>query len=256
MAINKDSMLGTMLFTVVLCLLCSFMITGTAEVLKERKLAKKRDELKRYVLVAANIDISGDNDFRDIFESSVTPMLVDLDTGEAVTNDAVMDFDDRMAAINPETSRKPKKDSAKIKRRADKARVFKVYNAQRELVSVVVPVHGKGLWSIIYGFIAVKPDLNTIENVVFYEHGETPGIADFVSAPEWISKWHGKEVFNDDGKIALRILKGNAKEGDVHGIDGVSGATKTARGIQRAVTFWFGKEGYQAFFDKLKASEV
>ncbi len=255
MAFNKDSLVGTMLFTLVLCLLCSFMITGTAEVLKERKLAKKRDELKRYVLMAANVDTAG-KDFRDIFETSVTPMLVDLDSGDAVTNDSVMDFDDRMAAINPETSRKPKKDSAKIKRRANQARVFKVYNDKRELVSVVVPVHGKGLWSIIYGFIAVKPDLNTIENVVFYEHGETPGIGDFVSAPEWVGKWHGKQVFNDDGKIALRIHKGSAKKGDIHGIDGVSGATKTARGIQRAVTFWFGKEGYQAFFDKLKASEV
>ena len=67
MAFKKDSFLGTMIFTVTLCLLCSFMITGTAELLKERKLVKKRDELKRNILIAADVDIA-DKDFRAIFD--------------------------------------------------------------------------------------------------------------------------------------------------------------------------------------------
>ncbi|GGI77126.1 Na(+)-translocating NADH-quinone reductase subunit C [Shewanella gelidii] len=256
MAFNKDSIMGTMIFTISLSLLCSFMITGTAEILKERKLAKKRDELKRYVLTAANVDLDGEQSFQELFDELVTPMLVDLDTGEMDSNDAVMDFDERMAAINPDTSRKPKKDTAKIKRRANQVRVFKVADKDGQLAHVVVPVHGKGLWSIIYGYVAVKADLNTIENVVFYEHGETPGIGDFVSAPDWVKQWHGKQVFDASGDVAFRIVKGGAEDGDIHGVDSVSGATKTARGIQRAVTFWFGREGYQTFFDKLKASEV
>ncbi|WP_299793368.1 Na(+)-translocating NADH-quinone reductase subunit C [uncultured Shewanella sp.] len=256
MAFKKDTVLGTMIFTVTLCLLCSFMITGTADLLKERKLAKKRDELKRYVLMAADVDIGGDKDFRAIFEKSVTPMLVELDTGAVTTEGEIMDFDDRMAAINPKTSRKPKKDTAKIKSRADQARVFKVFDDSGKLSSVVVPVYGKGLWSIIYGFVAVKPDMNTIENVVFYEHGETPGIGDFLDDSEWTGKFQGKQLFDAKGKVAFRVVKGGAKEGDVHGVDAVSGATMTGRGVQRSIQFWFGKEGFQTFFNKLKASEV
>lgn len=258
MALKKDSVMGTMIFTITLCLLCSFMITGTAELLKERKLVKKRDELKRYVLIASDTDIQGDKDFRAIFEKSVTPLLIDIDSGEIEPKERieVMDFDERMAAINPDKSRKPKKDTARIRSRADEVRVFKVFNEQGELSSVVMPIYGKGLWSIIYGYVALKPDFNTIENVVFYEHGETPGIGDFLNETEWTDKFRGKQIFDAKGKVALKVVKGGAKEGDVSGVDAVSGATMTGRGVQRSIQFWFGDEGFKTFLDKLKASEA
>lgn len=256
MTFKKDSFVGTMIFTVTLCLLCSFMITGTAELLKERKLVKKRDELKRNVLIAADVDIA-DKDFRAIFDKDVKSMLVSLDTGVVETNAEVLDFDERMAAINPETSSKleRKKDKAKIKTRADQARVFKVFDDNGTLTSVVVPIYGKGLWSMIYGYVALQSDFNTIENVVFYEHGETPGIGDFLNDPDWTDKWHGKQIFDASGKVSFKIVKGGAKAGDVHGVDAVSGATMTGRGVQRSVQFWFGAQGFEMFFNKLKASE-
>ncbi|AQS37420.1 NADH:ubiquinone oxidoreductase, Na(+)-translocating, C subunit [Shewanella psychrophila] len=258
MALKKDSVVGTMIFIISLSLLCSFMITGTAELLKERKLVKKRDELKRYVLMASDVDIQGEKDFRTIFEKSVTPVIINLDSGEieALERTQVMDFDERMAAINPEKSRKPKKDTARIRSRADEVRVFKVFDEQGELSSVVMPIYGKGLWSIIYGYVALKPDFNTIENIVFYEHGETPGIGDFLNETEWTDKFRGKQIFDDKGKAVLKIVKGGAKEGDIHGVDAVSGATMTGRGVQRSIQFWFGNEGFKVFLDKLKASEV
>lgn len=258
MALKKDSVMGTMVFIVTLSLLCSFMITGTAELLKERKLVKKRDELKRYVLMAADVDISGDKDFRAIFEKSVTPILIDIESGaiEPKERIEVMDFDERMAAINPEKSRKPKKDTARIRSRADEVRVFKVFDDQGQLSSVVMPIYGKGLWSIIYGYVALKPDFNTIENIVIYEHGETPGIGDFLNDPEWTDKFRDKLVFDEAGKVALKVVKGGAKEGDVSGVDAVSGATMTGRGVQRSIQFWFGEEGFKTFLDKLKASEA
>ncbi|MCE9678122.1 Na(+)-translocating NADH-quinone reductase subunit C [Shewanella sp. AS1] len=255
MAFKKDSIVGTMIFTIILCLSCSFMITGTAEILKERKLAKKRDELKRNVLIAADVELAG-QDFRQVFDASVTPILVELDTGKVDTSTNALDFDDRMAAINPETSMKPKKDTAKIKTRANVARVFKVFDEQGQLHAVVMPIYGKGLWSMIYGFVALKPDYNTIENVVFYEHGETPGIGDFIEDPEWTNKLKGKQLFDENGHVKFKIVKGGAKPGDLHGVDAVSGATMTGRGVQRAIEFWFGNEGFETFLQKLKASEV
>lgn len=260
MALKKDSVVGTMIFIITLSLLCSFMITGTAELLKERKLVKKRDELKRYVLMASDVNIQGDKDFRAIFEKSVTPVIINLDSGEIQLKERVevMDFDERMAAINPETSHKleKKKDKAKIKTRADEVRVFKVFDDKGELSSVVMPIYGKGLWSIIYGYLALKPDFNTIENIVFYEHGETPGIGDFLNETQWTDKFRGKQIFDAKGKPVLKIVKGGAKEGDIHGVDAVSGATMTGRGVQRSIQFWFGSEGFKVFLDKLKASEV
>ena len=252
MAIKKDTVTGTMIFIIVLSLICSFMITGTAEILKERKLAKKRDEVKQFVLKAAGIDIS-QGDFSDLFEQRVQPKMVNLASGQVTEKTNLLDYDERMAAINPETSTKPKKDIAKIKTMATDIRIFEVYDTNGQLSSIVMPIYGKGLWSIIYGYMAIKPDLNTIENIVFYEHGETPGIADFVTDPQWLTLWQGKKLFDAKGKMAIKVIKGGAKEGDVHGIDGVSGATRTGVGIQRLVEFWFGVEGYQTYLHAIAA---
>lgn len=251
MAFKKDSVMGTMVFIISLSLVCSFMITGTAEILKERKLVKKRDEVQQFVLRAA--DIATDADFREVFAARVQPKIVNIENGEYVERENILDFDERMAAINPDTSRKPKKDTAKIKTRADIVRIFEVYDESGKLTSMVMPIYGKGLWSMIYGYLAVEPDLNTIKNIVFYEHGETPGIADFVTDPQWNALWIGKKLFDDQGKIAIKVVKGGAKAGDIHGIDGVSGATRTGVGIQKAVEFWFGVEGYQTFLNRFAA---
>lgn len=258
MAFKKDTVMGTMIFTVTLCLLCSFMITGTAELLKERKLAKQRDEIKRFVLIASNVEVAEGQDFRSVFDERVTPKLINLNTGdaEAMATADIMNFDERMAAINPQTATKPKKDTARIRSRAQDVRVFEVRDGQGKLASIVLPVYGKGLWSMIYGYVAVEADLNTIENVVFYEHGETPGIGDFLNDPEWTDKFQGKQLFDDKGKVSFSVVKGGAKAGDIHGVDAVSGATMTGRGVQRAIQFWFGTEGFQVFFDKIRASEA
>jgi Na+-transporting NADH:ubiquinone oxidoreductase subunit C len=254
MAFKKDSVAGTMVFIIILSLVCSFMITGTVEILKERKLAKKREEVQQYVLKAAGIDIS-QGDFSELFTQRVQPKMVNLATGKVTEKANLLDFDGRMAAINPETSTKPKKDIAKIKTMATDIRIFEVYDTKGQLASIVMPIYGKGLWSIIYGYMAIKPDLNTIENIVFYEHGETPGIADFITDPQWLALWQGKTLFDAKGNIAIKVIKGGAKDGDIHGIDGVSGATRSGVGIQRLVEFWFGVEGYQTYLHTLAAAE-
>ncbi|QBF83610.1 Na(+)-translocating NADH-quinone reductase subunit C [Shewanella maritima] len=253
MALNKDSVLGTMVFVISLSLVCSFMITGTAEVLKERKLVKKRNELQQIVLSAAGVDSNAGN-FQTLFADRVKPKLLTLETGELSEQENILDFDERMAAINPETSTKPKKDLAKIKRRANQVRVFEVYDESGKLSRLVLPIYGKGLWSILYGYVAIEPDFNTVGSITFYEHGETPGIADFVTDPDWLGKWQGKQVFDSKGKVAIKVIKGGAKEGDVHGVDGVSGATRTGVGIQKAVHFWFGPEGYQPYLNQLASA--
>jgi Na+-transporting NADH:ubiquinone oxidoreductase subunit C len=254
MAFKKDTVAGTMVFIIILSLVCSFMITGTVEILKERKLAKKREEVQQYVLKAADIDIS-QGDFSELFTQRVQPKMVNLATGKVTEKANLLDFDGRMAAINPETSTKPKKDIAKIKTMATDIRIFEVYDTKGQLASIVMPIYGKGLWSIIYGYMAIKPDLNTIENIVFYEHGETPGIADFITDPQWLALWQGKTLFDAKGNIAIKVIKGGAKDGDIHGIDGVSGATRSGVGIQRLVAFWFGVEGYQTYLHTLAAAE-
>jgi Na+-transporting NADH:ubiquinone oxidoreductase subunit C len=120
---------------------------------------------------------------------------------------------------------------------------------------VILPIYGKGLWSTLYGFLALGKDLNTVEGITFYEHGETPGLGGEVDNPNWKALWKGKMAFDDAGTVALTVIKGKvdpSEENARYQIDGLSGSTLTTRGLDAMVKFWLGDQGYGAFLKQLK----
>ena len=74
---------------------------------------------------------------------------------------------------------------AKIGRRANLATVYLVSDDNGVLQRIIIPVHGAGLWSTMYAFVAVKPDGNTVDAITYYEQGETPGLGGEVQNPRW-----------------------------------------------------------------------
>jgi Na+-transporting NADH:ubiquinone oxidoreductase subunit C len=120
---------------------------------------------------------------------------------------------------------------------------------------VILPVYGSGLWSTIYGFLALDKDLKTVRGFTVYEHGETPGLGGEVENPRWQDTWKGKTAFDDQGQIKLKIIKGKASPGSTTEIDGLSGATLTTRGVNNFIHFWFGTEGYGPFLAKLRTTQ-
>jgi Na+-transporting NADH:ubiquinone oxidoreductase subunit C len=94
-------------------------------------------------------------------------------------------------------------------------------------------------------------DLNTIKAFAFYEHGETPGLGGEVDNANWKRVWVGKQAFGDEfGKPEIDVVKGTADRDSPHEIDGLSGATLTANGVENLVRFWLGQDGYAKFLEK------
>jgi len=123
------------------------------------------------------------------------------------------------------------------------------------LEKIILPVYGKGVWSTMYGFIALNNDLTTVEGFSFYEHGETPGLGGEVDNPAWRRSWVGKKAFDDRGKVAIEVLKGAVdplSPEAVHQIDGLSGASLTTRGVDKLVRYWLGEHGYGPYLGKLR----
>jgi Na+-transporting NADH:ubiquinone oxidoreductase subunit C len=118
---------------------------------------------------------------------------------------------------------------------------------------VVLPVHGYGLWSTLYGFIALEGDMNTIVGFGFYSHAETPGLGGEVDNPKWKSQWIGKEIYDDEGNVAITVMKAQAEQGNPHQVDGLSGATLTSRGVHNLVRFWVGDQAFGSLLTKLKS---
>lgn len=97
----------------------------------------------------------------------------------------------------------------------------------------VVPLRGKGLWGPIWGYLSLKPDLNTVYGAVFDHQGETPGLGAEISE-EWFQKpFAGKKIFRDADKFnSIKVRKGGATEGDPYSVDAISGGTITSKGLE------------------------
>jgi Na+-transporting NADH:ubiquinone oxidoreductase subunit C len=100
---------------------------------------------------------------------------------------------------------------------------------------IIIPVEGKGLWGPIYGYVSLKSDLNTIYGVNFDHKGETPGLGAEINTSAFESQFHGKKLFDNDKFISVQVLKGGAPEGDIHGVDAISGGTITSKGLEKMI---------------------
>ncbi|MGB0836205.1 MAG: Na(+)-translocating NADH-quinone reductase subunit C [Psychrobium sp.] len=248
---NKDSFGRTLIFVLAVCLACSVIVAGAAVGLKPLQTKNKLLYKQTKILEASGLLAQAGSDIPATYNKFVEAKLLDLATGEFVEGDAEA-YDQRLAALDSSKSIKPNNDVAKINRRANQTVVYLVKGESGNTETVVLEMRGSGLWSMMYAFVGLSTDLNTVKSVVYYDQGETPGLGGEIENPVWKAKWVGKKLFNDNGEIAIKVVKGGAKAGDIHGVDGLSGATLTANGVENTFTFWLGEEGFGPFINKYR----
>ena len=239
---------------VLLCLICSIVVSAAAIGLRPMQEANKLLEVRRNILQVAGLMRPG-ADIDELFEQ-IEPRIVDLRSG--AFSDAVdpIGYDQREAARDPATSDPltPDEDIAAIRRKAHYATVYLVKDEQDGVSAVIIPVHGYGLWSTLYGYLAVRPDGREVVGLQFYEHAETPGLGGEVDNPRWRGLWPGRQLFGDDGELRIEVVKGAAAKGEagIHQVDGLAGATLTSRGVSNLVRFWAGENGFGPFLKNLE----
>ena len=186
----------------------------------------------------------------------VSTRLIDLKTGEFVEGLDVELYNQRKAAKNPSMNRvlSTDEDIALIKRQAKIAKIYLIENNEK-IEKIILPIHGYGLWSTLYGFMALEGDGNTVAGLGFYEHAETPGLGGEVDNPNWKAQWPGKIIYRDD-KVAVRLVKGGADRYDMFGVDSLSGATITSRGVDNLIQFWMSDSGFKPFLDNVKKGQI
>ncbi|WP_111976469.1 Na(+)-translocating NADH-quinone reductase subunit C [Algibacillus agarilyticus] len=251
MSSNKESFSKTILFVLAVCLVCAALVSTSAVGLKEMQTANKLLDKQTKILEAAGLLDKAGKDIVGTYAKYVSAKIIELDSGNVVPGDVDM-FDERANARDAEKSSKPENDIAGINRRSDTAVIYLVKNDAGQVDTVVLPIVGSGLWDLMYGFIGLETDLNTVKSVIYSDHKETPGLGAEVQNPKWKALWDGKKMFNEQNEVAIRIVKGGAKKGDEHGVDALSGATLTSNGVERTLHFWLGNEGYGPFITKFR----
>ena len=259
---QRDSLGYTFGVAGVLCVACSLAVSAAAVALRTAQEENKLLDRQRNILDAAGLALGekgklagalSKDDIAKLYER-VEEKLVDLQTGEYDSSIDPKKYEPKDAAKNDAINHviKGGKFDIGLQRRESVARVFLIRNPKtKEIVQVVLPVYGKGLWSTLYGYLAVKKDLETVQGLTFYEHLETPGLGGEVDNPGWKAQWIGLKLFDQDGNPAAEVSKGPAPAGSKHMVDGLSGATITSRGVTNLIGYWTGPDGYGEYLKKL-----
>jgi Na+-transporting NADH:ubiquinone oxidoreductase subunit C len=255
--VANDSISKTFGVALALCIVCAVVVSSAAVILRPTQEVNKLLDLKTNILASAGLlqeGVSIETQFEQI-----STRVVDLQTGEFTNAVDVATYDQRKASKDPALSKAldPKQDPAKIKRRANYATVYMV-EGEQGIEKIILPIKGYGLWSTLYGFLALEADLETVAGIGFYEHTETPGLGGEVDNPRWKSSWVGKQAYNQ-GELTITVLKGKAdlsRAGSESQIDGLAGATLTTRGVDNLVRYWLGDEGFRPLINSLKSGEA
>jgi Na+-transporting NADH:ubiquinone oxidoreductase subunit C len=256
---SNDSTSKTLIVAFSLCIVCSIIVSSAAVILKPVQEVNKTLDRKRNILAAAGM-LDDSKSVEEQF-AQVSTRIVDLRTGKFADDDLdAQKYDQRKAAKDPATSDAltPDQDRAKVARREHYSLVYLVEDEQGEIDKIILPIRGAGLWSTLYGFVALEPDANTVAGIGFYEHGETPGLGGEVDNPRWKALWPGKQVYRENA-VEIGLIKGSVNPSNKNAdwqIDGLAGATLTSVGVTNLVQFWLGENGFEPFLKHLQNGEA
>lgn len=262
---SNDTVGKTIIVALGICFVWSLLVSTAAVTLQPRQEQNKRLEKIKNILMVSDLYEQG-VDIEKIFTEKVDPAVIDLATGQPLPADRQKGLLAPAEYEIKEVSRHPKyseaipgnKDTAGIKRKPKYGLLYYVREDGR-VSKIIIPVFGKGLWSTLYGFVALDRDLRTIRGITFYDHGETPGLGGEVDNPRWKAKWDGKLAFDENWDLKIEVIKGEvdtSRSDAKYKIDGLSGSTLTTKGVNELVRFWLGSEGYGHFLKKLREEGI
>jgi Na+-transporting NADH:ubiquinone oxidoreductase subunit C len=219
--------LRSIIFALVMSILCSVLLAGIAEALKAKQQLNVELDIKKNILKALSISdksFSNDDEKALYYSSLSGDQISSLYSGN-VKEIVVSDAGEVIEGV----------EISKIKE-GDKTKLPVYLKVSGESIEAYcIPIQGKGLWSTIKGYFALEKDLNTVKGVTFYSQGETAGLGAEI-AQNWFQKnYTGKKILDNSGSLkSVTIVKGTvdpASTNAEHEVDGISGATMTGKGI-------------------------
>ncbi|MBP8301284.1 MAG: NADH:ubiquinone reductase (Na(+)-transporting) subunit C [Planctomycetes bacterium] len=225
---NTSSNGYVMGFAVTVCVVISTALAFTATSLKSTQEAAAEFDRQKNVMMAVGIVKADDTRPRGELEALYKQRFAEV----------VVDTKDGVVAAGKTVEDVQKMKSAEDKKRYRVVVLSKTEDGKPD--SYVLPISGKGLWSTIYGYLALEGDLDHVRGVTFYKHGETPGLGGECENPAWCATWSGKSILDAQKKLVGVAVKKGKVDGSIpaekaHKVDGLSGATITSNGITNFV---------------------
>jgi Na+-transporting NADH:ubiquinone oxidoreductase subunit C len=252
---SKDNKLYIFGVAMALCLACSVVVSGAAVTLRPMQQANRVLDQRTNVLRVVGLYERG-MDVDAVFEERIETRVISFEDGRFVDHIDPNTYDQQRAARDPATNitLSSSEDIASIGAKPKFGLVYLVRGEDGGIQNYVLPVHGYGLWSTMWGYLALEGDANTIAGITFYDHGETPGLGGEIDNPRWRAQWEGKRVFDEAGAPAFTVVKGSVDTSSdmaQYRVDGLSGATLTSNGVTNMMRFWMSERGYKPFLEQV-----
>ncbi len=222
----RQSNLYIILYSAGLTIFCGAILAFASISLKDKQDANIALEQKGNIL-ATVVSLEEDAPIEKIYAQRIRGFVLDYNGNEVAGEPSKI-------VVAAEYKKKPEE------------RLLPVYEFINETDStkveaVVLPVFGYGLWNNIWGFVALESDFNTVRGVKFAHAGETPGLGARIEADEIQSRYKGKKIFESEALISIVMMKGEGMDyaNNLHKVDGMSGATLTAKGVNNMLKDYF-----------------
>lgn len=243
-------------YVVILTVVCGVSLSLVFESLKDRQMANVALEKRKYILGtfmgSETVAEFTPEQINKNFDSRVKGVVLNFN-GEVVSGKGSAEEVD----VNGEY-KKP------LEERIYPLYLISAEGDAKKIVNYVVPVFGFGLWNTISGYLALEEDMNTVKGVVFDHAGETPGLGARITTDEIQSRYVGKKIKNENGELtSIVMVKGEQGGGEKsiarfsdnpHKVDGMSGATLTANGVNDMLRNYF--KAYNNYFEKTTKAET
>ena len=190
----KDS-LHTMIYSVVLGLVCATALTGVERFTADRRADNEQAEKNRNILEVLGVEFDRDASSKELLK---------------IFNENV-----------------------RIEKRGDLETFVHPFDSDSPVQAVAVQFAGSGLWGPIEGFLALDAKMETIVGITFYKQQETPGLGGEIGGRAFRDKFKGKTIRDLTGKPGLRIVRGGAV--GPNEVDAISGATMTCNKVEAMV---------------------
>ena len=215
----------TIIFALGICLVCSVLLSGLAAGLKKIQTANREFDVKRNIVKAFGVDIGvlTKSEIEDKYSTHISKNTIDLDN-EIIFGDGKPYSQINVFSWKDDVNAKPSK--------------------------YAFPIAGKGLWSVLYGYLAIDADIETIVGISFYAHKETPGLGAEIEKAWFQDQFKDKKIY-ENGQVAdFKVTKPGLANNE-YSVDGISGSTITSKGVE--ILLKKDAEIYaKYFFNKLK----
>ena len=236
-----NSKLQTYLFMTVITLVSSLLLSYSYSALKDMYEGNVKFDKKRNIIKSVGFDISSmsKEEILNNYSENINEIVLDskYNPTEDVAWEELISVEDKKNGITYFINKDDKikfDTNDEVKFNSVKKYLPLFFHSEKE--TFIFPISGKGLWSTLFGFLALDKDKNTVKGITFYKHGETPGLGGEVDKEWFQNNFVGKKIFNDKNDlVSVEVIKGKSntlsKSDQMHAVDGISGATITSKGV-------------------------